>query len=223
MKTLLFFFLLNAAQAQTTLIGKSSHLNSLGVSLFTMENAFNPLDTTMKHVTTFRDENGVLLSEETVLLAEDGQIESYIWTQHQNNQRFTMTRQGDKWKLKLNDDKETLRVPSKSRVLVPPIIAAGLAQEWKKKEELKTFQFQLLAPDRMETFSFIFHRTSEDAEFVTWTLKPENFFVRMVAGEIIFVFKKDKTLHEIRDFTPPIKFLNAEGRLGSQKTSLSFH
>lgn len=224
MKIFLALFLMtHIAQAQTTQLGKSLLLNEKGVPRFTMEHIAEQLGSTSKHVITFRDEDGAVLSEETVTMIEDGQVGTYNWTRQQDELRFTMSRQGKKWKLALNKEEETLRIPSNNvRVLVPPIIAAGLVQEWKKDESLKTFRFQLLAPDRLETFSFIFTRTSEDAGTVTWTLKPENFFVRMVAGEIGFVFNKDKTLNQIRNFMPPIKFRNTEGRLENQKSSLQF-
>lgn len=224
MKLFLALFLMaHMAQAQTTQLGKSLLLNEKGVPRFTMEHIAEQIGAKSKHVVTFRDEDGAVLSEETVTMSEDGQVDSYNWTRQQDELRFTMSRQGKKWKLSLNKEEETLRIPSNNvRVLVPPVIATGLVQEWKKDEALKTFRFQLLAPDRLETFSFIFTRTSEDAGTVTWTLKPENFFVRLVAGEIGFVFNKDKTLNQIRNFMPPIKFRNTDGRLENQKSSLQF-
>lgn len=211
------------AHAQTTRLGKSLLLNEKGVPRFTMEQITEQVTGTAKHVVTFRDEDGTVLSEETVKVTEDGQIESYNWKRLQDGLQFSMTRKSKTWQLSLNEDKETLRIPSSDvRVLVPPLIAPGLVEEWKKNESLKTFRFQLLAPDRLETFSFIFTRTAEDAGTITWRLKPENFFVRLVAGEIDFVFHKDKTLYQIRNFMPPIKFRNSDGRLENQKSSLQF-
>lgn len=224
MRTLLVLcFVSQFAHAEVRTLGKSELKSEAGIPRFTMEQISETLDTGTQLVVIFRDEAGKILSEEKVLSDNAGVIQSYHWRQYQTDQTFAMELRGEKWKLALNRDKETIHFPKAPlRLLVPPLITTALVEEWKKHPSLRSFRFLLLAPDRMDTFSFVFTKTSTGAEDVEWTLKPENFIVRMVAGEILFVFRKDMTLKKVQSFTPPIKIPTSTGRLESQKTTVTF-
>jgi hypothetical protein len=224
MRTLVaLFFVSQFAHGQIRTFGKSDLKGEAGLPRFTMEQNSEASDAGTQLVVIFRDETGKVLSEEKVHSSNTGVIQSYSWRQHQTDQSFEMKLHGEKWKLTMNGAKETIRVPKAPlRLLVPPLITTALVEEWKKDPSLKSFRFLLLAPDRMDTFSFVFTKTNSGTEDVEWTLKPENFIVRMVAGEILFIFRKDMTLRKVQSFVPPIKLPTSTGQLESQKTTVTF-
>ena len=171
----------------------------------------------------FRDEDGTALSEETVVLSKDHILQSYTWKQHQDGREFKLELKNKKWEMQFNGEEDSIVLPKDpANVVVPPLIAERLVFEWTKNPNLQKFKFSLLVPDRMETFSFVFKRQNEKEGQIQWLLTPESFFVRMVAGEILFLFSKDMSLKEIRDFRPPVKFKTSTGRLEDKKTSVIF-
>ncbi len=209
--------------AQTKTTGVASTKTGSGKPWFHMEKVFSGVpEGTSGHV-VFRDERGELLSEERATVSASHVLQSYDWKQFQEAHEFHLKQVGNKWEMSFDGKKKSLKMPEvPESVVVPPLIAERLIAEWTKKDNLKEFSFELLVPDRMETFSFVFKKKQEKDGLVHWLLFPTNFFVKLVAGEIEFIFSTDKVLKEVRDFRPPVKFKTKTGEFSDQKTSILF-
>lgn len=222
----LWFVLILASQmvhASSTQVGESVLKSKLGTPLFKMVKENEASSESLRYRVRFLDDTDTTLSEEHVVLAPDGALQSYQWTQTQTGQNFRLLRDKNKWKLSLDGKKDSIKIPSADvKVLVPPVLSEGLVREWEKDNKLQEFRFKLLAPDRMELFSFVFRRTKNVDDEVLWLLEPENFFVRLIVGQIYFLYSQDRVLKEVRDFTPPIKLKDENGTLKTHKTTVKF-
>lgn len=218
----LSFLALNSSAALSTK-GLSTVQTASGKPWFQLEKTFTETVDGTRGQVVFRDEESKVLSEETIVISNDGVLQTYEWQQLQDKQSFSLRLNEKKWEIDFKGSKDSIDLPrDPTSVVVPPMIAERLAQEWTKNPALKDFAFKLLVPDRRELFSFKFVRMKDKDGRAHWLLSPENFFVRLVAGEILFVYDADKVLKEIRDFRPPVKFRTPSGRLEERKTSITF-
>jgi hypothetical protein len=152
------------------------------------------------------DLKGVKLSEERIFM-EQGQFKDYAWTQYQT---------GEKVNIELRQNKIIFNSKGKKKIIdlsneelkfltLPPLLSSTLIERIKKNPNEEKFEVVVIVPDRMLLLRFKFIKTSEKDEVSEWLLKPNNFFIGLLVGPVIFQFDKNYNLKKIKNITLPIR------------------
>ena len=152
------------------------------------------------------DLKGVKLSEERIF-TEQGQFKDYTWTQHQTGEKVNIELRQNKIIFHSNGKKKIIDLSNEELkfLTLPPLLSCTLIERIKKNPNEEKFEVVVIVPDRMLLLRFKFIKTSEKNEVSEWLLKPNNFFIGLLVGPVIFQFDKNYNLKKIKNITLPIR------------------
>jgi hypothetical protein len=169
----------------------------------------------------------VLLAREKITLTSDKKFLSFDWTELQTNESATIERAGNKLNFRYQEQEKVkqkimdLQPEDIDSLVVSPMLSDFLLLNWEKAEKAGKLDVKIAVPDRIDVYSFRFELQSrKPGEDFRWLLEAKSFFVRLIAGEIVFVYSPDRKLKAVRGVRPPLKFKIKDGVFEERKTDI---